>query len=230
MRRRNVPCSPCSGGSSGSCGCCGLKEKLHILWDRTIGSILRINGITPDGNGDFEIEAGSNIALSQTGTGNGIRIDTTGGVSYYTAGDQYIDVDNNDLEISLVTPGQSGGVALQDDLDTVINAVTSILTALSVSSGNIPVYDTEGTSSSFMYYFKYGQIVVITYVLYPINTGVRTFATSPFRPTNIVYYSSVDAPSSGCRSSLIDNAGNVRVTVLSGDSNISGTVVFTTSD
>lgn len=127
MRRRHVPCSPCDGGSGCGSGCCGLKEKLAILWDRTIGSILKINNISPDGDGNFEIEAGSNIALSQTGTGNGIRIDTTGGVSYYTAGDGYVDVDNNDLEISLVNPGASGGVALHDDLTLVADAVSDIL-------------------------------------------------------------------------------------------------------
>ena len=126
MRRRNVPCSPCSGGSS-SGNCCGLKEKLRVLWDRTIGSILRINGISPDGDGDFTIEAGSNIAITERGTGNGLRIDTTGGVSYYSAGDSYIDVDNNDLEISLVNPGASGGVALHDDLALVADAVSDIL-------------------------------------------------------------------------------------------------------
>ena len=72
MRRRNVPCSPCSGGSS-SCGCCGLKEKLRILWDRTIGSIISINGITPDGDGDFTVQAGNNIDI--TPVSNGVKVD-----------------------------------------------------------------------------------------------------------------------------------------------------------
>lgn len=72
MRRRNVPCSPCSGGSS-SCGCCGLKEKLRILWDRTIGSIISINGITPDGDGNFTVQAGNNIDI--TPVSNGIKVD-----------------------------------------------------------------------------------------------------------------------------------------------------------
>lgn len=124
MRRRNVPCSPCSGGSS-SGDCCGLKEKLRILWDRTIGSILRINGISPDGDGDFTIEAGDNIYLTERGTGNGLRISTTGGISYYESGDSYVNVDNNDLEIS-VNVG-TGGLAKDDDLQTVAQAVTDIL-------------------------------------------------------------------------------------------------------
>ena len=124
MRRRGVPCGCTDNGGNG--GCCGLKEKLAILWDRTIGSILRINGISPDGDGDFTIEAGDNINLTETGTGNGIRIDTTGGVSYYESGDAYVNVDNNDLEIT-VNAGVTGGLALQDDLDTVTGAVNSIL-------------------------------------------------------------------------------------------------------
>lgn len=124
MRRRGVPCGCTDNGGNG--GCCGLKEKLAILWDRTIGSILRINGVSPDGDGDFTIEAGSNIAISETGTGNGLRIDTTGGVSYYDSGDAYVNVDNNDLEIT-VNAGVTGGLALQDDLDTVTGAVSNIL-------------------------------------------------------------------------------------------------------
>lgn len=125
MRRRNVPCSPCSGGSSGSCDCCGIKEKLRILWDRTFGSILRINGISPDGDGDFSIEAGNNILLTERGTGNGIRIDTTGAVSYYSSGDSYVNVDNNDLEITLNVG--TGGLATDTDLQTVAGAVSNIL-------------------------------------------------------------------------------------------------------
>ena len=124
MRRRGVPCGCTDNG--GSSGCCGLKEKLAVLWDRTIGSILRINGVSPDGDGDFAIEAGDNINITETGTGNGIRIDTTGGVSYYDSGDAYVNVDNNDLEIT-VNAGVTGGLALQDDLDTVTGAVNSIL-------------------------------------------------------------------------------------------------------
>lgn len=121
MKRKGVPCD-CADGK----GCCGLKEKLAVLWDRTIGSILKINDISPDGDGKFTIEAGSNIALSETGTGNGIRIDTTGGVSYYESGDSYVDVNNDDLEIS-VKAGVTGGLALQDDLDTVTDAIDGIL-------------------------------------------------------------------------------------------------------
>ena len=72
MRRRNVPCSPCGSGSSSGCGCCSLKEKLAVLWDRTIGSILKINDMTPDGDGKFEIRAGSNVTI--TDISNGIEI------------------------------------------------------------------------------------------------------------------------------------------------------------
>ena len=77
MRRRNVPCSPCGSGSSG-CGCCSLKEKLAVLWDRTIGSILKINNVTPDGDGKFEIKAGSNVTISEIS--NGIEISASASV------------------------------------------------------------------------------------------------------------------------------------------------------
>lgn len=171
MRRRNVPCSPCSGGSS-SGDCCSLKEKLRILWNRTIGSILRINGITPDGDGDFTIEAGSNIALSETGTGNGIRIDTTGGVSYYESGDSLVDVDNNDLKISLVTG--NGGVALHDDLETVAQAVDDIV------DGDITVPEaTHATNADNA-----------TNAGYADNAGNATYAGSA---TNAVYLGSVSS-------------------------------------
>ena len=72
MRRRNVPCSPCGGGSGCNTGCCSLKDKLAILWDRTIGSILKINNVTPDGDGNFEIRAGTNIDVDPVG--NGIEV------------------------------------------------------------------------------------------------------------------------------------------------------------
>ena len=72
MRRRNVPCSPCGGGSGCNTGCCSLKDKLAILWDRTIGSILKINNVTPDGDGNFAINEGENIRILPDG--NGIEI------------------------------------------------------------------------------------------------------------------------------------------------------------
>ena len=154
MRRRGVPCGCTDNG--GRSGCCGLKEKLAILWDRTIGSILRINGISPDGDGDFTIEAGDNINLTETGTGNGIRIDTTGGVSYYSSGDAYVNVDNNDLEIT-VNAGFAGGLAIQDDLDTVAGAVSNILDgtttvpeATHATSANSATSATNATNATYL--------------------------------------------------------------------------------
>ena len=74
MRRRNVPCSPCGDGSGCQSGCCGLKEKLAILWDRTIGSILKINNITPDGEGKFTVK-GKYFTTINNDT-NGIEVST----------------------------------------------------------------------------------------------------------------------------------------------------------
>ena len=72
MRRRGVPCGCTDNG-----GCCGLKEKLAILWDRTIGSILSINHTTPDGDGDFTIQAGDNIEVSTVSNGIEVGLDRT---------------------------------------------------------------------------------------------------------------------------------------------------------
>lgn len=107
--------TPCCGNERIRCN--PLAEKLQHLWDRTIGSIVRINDISPDGDGDFTIEAGENIRITEQGTGNGIRIDTTGGVSYYSAAeDSGITVDNTNLKIG------TDGLAKQSDLTTVANA------------------------------------------------------------------------------------------------------------
>ena len=67
MRRKGVPCGCTDNG-----GCCGLKEKLAILWERTIGSILKINNQTPDGDGNFAVQGGNNIEVSNVS--NGIEI------------------------------------------------------------------------------------------------------------------------------------------------------------
>lgn len=107
--------TPCCGNERIRCN--PLAEKLQHLWDRTIGSIVRINDISPDGDGDFTIEAGENIRITEQGTGNGIRIDTTGGVSYYSAAeDSGITVDNTNLKIG------TNGLAKQSDLETVADA------------------------------------------------------------------------------------------------------------
>ena len=128
------------------CGCCcTLKEKLNTLWNRAIGCINKVNEITPDGDGKFTVEAGDNILLTEIS--NGMRISTTGGISYYSAGDTYIDIDNNDLEISLVNPGQSGGVALHDDLDTVATALSDLLNGGTVGSDTKPVKIVSGVAT-----------------------------------------------------------------------------------
>ena len=116
IRRRGV--------SEGGCGmCCRLMEKLNYLWDHTMGAIKKVNEITPDGDGKFTIEAGSNIVI--TPVENGLKLDTTGGVSYYTAGDQYVNIDNTDLKIT-VNAGSTGGLAVHDDLETVAQGVSAV--------------------------------------------------------------------------------------------------------
>lgn len=99
--------------------CCRLKIKLEELWQRTSGCILKIRGVTPDGAGNFELEAGQNVNISEVS--NGLRISTTGGVSYYTSDDPQLDIDNDDLKISLVD------VAKDSDLDAVAQNVANVI-------------------------------------------------------------------------------------------------------
>lgn len=116
IRRKGIPDGGCSM-------CCRLKEKLEYLWDHTMGAIKKVNEITPDGDGKFTIEAGSNIEI--TSVENGLKLDTTGGVSYYSSGDQYVNVDNTDLKIT-VNAGSAGGLAVHDDLETVAQGVSAV--------------------------------------------------------------------------------------------------------
>lgn len=112
IRRKGIPEGGCSM-------CCRLKMKLEELWQRTSGCILKIRGVTPDGAGNFELEAGQNVNISEVS--NGLRISTTGGVSYYTSDDPQLDIDNDDLKISLAD------VAKDSDLDVVAQNVANIV-------------------------------------------------------------------------------------------------------
>lgn len=52
-----------------ACGpCCGIKEKLQTLWDRTINSILRINQVEPDDQGNIRITSDSEALTVSEGT------------------------------------------------------------------------------------------------------------------------------------------------------------------
>lgn len=79
MTRKGVPhacdkkCSPW----------CALKEKLDALWDRTHNAFTSLNGVSGDGSGNLQIEAGENISLEQSG--NKIKITGEGGGVEYTA-------------------------------------------------------------------------------------------------------------------------------------------------
>lgn len=48
--------------------CCGIKEKLQTLWDRTINSILRINQVEPDDQGNIRIRSDSEALTVSEGT------------------------------------------------------------------------------------------------------------------------------------------------------------------
>lgn len=131
-RRKGIPDGGCS------C-CCKLKLKLEELWRRTSNCILRIRNIGPDGEGNFDLQAGSNISI--TDIGNGVRIDTTGGVSYYTTQDPLLSIDNNDLKISTVD------VAKDSDLNIVAQSVTDIINGVT-QVGDAAHADTADSATS----------------------------------------------------------------------------------
>ena len=135
MRRRNVPCSPCGSGSSSGCGCCSLKEKLAVLWDRTIGSILKINNVTPDGEGKFEIKAGSNVSISEIS--NGIEISATGG-----SAEDVVKSVNGEL------PDQDGDVTVDTGVMTVNGVSPDADGEVTITAGsNITITPDAGTNS-----------------------------------------------------------------------------------
>lgn len=94
---------------------CAIKEELRALWARAGNCINKINNITPDGDGKFEINAGTGIIVSPDG--NGIEI-SAASVSY--TGVDPIVVDNDTLEISAPT------VATQDDLAAKADKATTL--------------------------------------------------------------------------------------------------------
>ena len=100
MPRRDVP-YPTGGGVI-----CRIKEELRALWARAGSCINKINNTTPDGDGNFQINAGTGIVVSQDG--NGVEISAAS--MSYTGLDPIV-VDNDTLEISAPT------VVVQDDLD-----------------------------------------------------------------------------------------------------------------
>lgn len=147
MRRKGVP---------GACGAwCAIKEKLDKLWNRTIGSIVKINDVTPDGDGSFTIEPGQNVRITEIGTGNGIKIDTTGGISYYTTDDPKLSIDNDDLKISTVDVARQSDLEVvaaaevldRNDIDDILNGTKS---AAHSTSANSALSATDATNAQYL--------------------------------------------------------------------------------
>lgn len=165
--------------------CCRLKMKLEELWQRTSGCILKIRGVTPDGAGNFELEAGQNVNISEVS--NGLRISTTGGVSYYTSDDPQLDIDNDDLKISLVD------VAKDSDLDVVAQNVTNVINGTTQVRNATNSVNAQylGSSTNNVGNDKRpikivnGQAVAVIrdYLQYPLYTSASSTSGEDYYPT-----------------------------------------------
>lgn len=95
-----------------ACGsCCGIKEKLQTLWDRTINSILRINQVEPDDQGNIRIRS-DNEALTVTEGTNEI----------------VLNLDTSELPAASVISvnGETGAVQLSgDDIPSLYNGTVN---------------------------------------------------------------------------------------------------------
>lgn len=185
--RKGVPHAKCSP-------LCAIKEKLQELWDRAYGCINKINDITPDGDGKFSIQAGSNIQLTEIS--NGLKIDTTGGVTYYTTTDPKLDIDNDALTI------ETAGVASQDDLNTVAGGVTTNANAISdIVDGTTTVGSAAHiVSDSFNAGSDTKPVKIVNGVATPVTNDLteNTTATIPITvDTNYISGGSVTAAKFG---------------------------------
>lgn len=95
-----------------ACGpCCGIKEKLQTLWDRTINSILRINQVEPDDQGNIRITSDSEALTVSEGTNEII-----------------LDLDTSQLPAAAVLSvnGETGAVQLTgDDIPSLYNGTVN---------------------------------------------------------------------------------------------------------
>lgn len=110
MMRKGVPHAKCNP-------LCAIKDSLKALWDRAGNCINRINDVSPNGDGDFTITGGANVNVSSDP--NGITIDTTGAVAYYSSSDPKLSIDNSNLTIDTVN------VASLNDVQTVANDLST---------------------------------------------------------------------------------------------------------
>ena len=95
-----------------ACGsCCGIKEKLQTLWDRTINSILRINQVEPDDQGNIRIRSDSEALTITEGTNEIV-----------------LDLDTSELPAASVVSvnGETGAVQLSgDDIPSLYNGTVN---------------------------------------------------------------------------------------------------------
>lgn len=127
--RKDVPHAKCSP-------ICAIKESLQALWARAGNCINKVNDVSPDGDGNFSITGGDNVVIGSTQ--NGITIDTTGAVAYYTTDDTKLSIDNNDLKISTVGVASTADVAaVAADVTAAEGDILTLQGQVAVNTGDI---------------------------------------------------------------------------------------------
>ena len=183
--------------------CCRLKMKLEELWQRTSGCILKIRGVTPDGAGNFELEAGQNVKISEVS--NGLRISTTGGVSYYTSDDPQLDIDNDDLKISLVD------VAKDSDVQTLATGLTNLLNGGNVGTDVQPIKIVNGVATPVYYSLMPNYDDAISFInVNPALTVYQSYARKIGRGVQIFMYCVANSSIKDETLFSVTSAGKVR--------------------
>lgn len=127
--RKDVPHAKCSP-------ICAIKESLQALWARAGNCINKVNDVSPDGDGNFSVTGGDNVVIGSTQ--NGITIDTTGAVAYYTTDDTKLSIDNNDLKIATVGVASTADVAaVAADVTAAEGDILTLQGQVAVNTGDI---------------------------------------------------------------------------------------------
>lgn len=124
-----------------ACGsCCGIKEKLQTLWDRTINSILRINQVEPDDQGNIRIVSADDAVVITEGTNEiqiGLDQSELPAASVVTVNGKrgYVVLKAEDIT-------DRNNLTLQHDLDAIANDIQGVRNSVSTEAQNRQDADT----------------------------------------------------------------------------------------